>query len=140
MGNAGDLPGRDAISHFTDLYVWQLARVLVRDVYELTRRSALRRDLLLRDQLLRSAISISSNIAEGFERGGNREFIHFLSIAKGSAGELESQLFLALDQGYIATPELEQLRITIRRIAAMLHSLMKRLRESSYRGRKFREA
>jgi four helix bundle protein len=94
-------------------------------------------DFAMVGQVRKSVISISSNIAEGFEREGNREFIQFLSIAKGSCGELESQLILAADQEYVAPSELAELRSLIRRISAMIRSLSNHLKRSSYRGRKY---
>jgi four helix bundle protein len=86
---------------FEDLEVWQKSREFAKEIYSISKGSRLSRDLILRDQIIRCAISINSNIAEGFERGGTGEFIQFLSIAKGSAGELRSQLYIVLDQGYI---------------------------------------
>jgi four helix bundle protein len=94
-------------------------------------------DFAMIGQIRKSVISISSNIAEGFEREGNREFIQFLSIAKGSGGELESQLILAADQDYIDPGELEGLQSLIRRISAMVRSLSNHLKRSQYRGRKY---
>jgi four helix bundle protein len=128
---------RRKVSHFTDLEVWQLARELARRVYPLTRRTPMSADFAMIGQIRKSVISISSNIAEGFEREGNREFIQFLSIAKGSGGELESQLILAADQDYIDPGELEGLQSLIRRISAMVSSLSNHLKRSQYRGRKY---
>ena len=86
---------------FEELEVWRVARKAVREVYTLTKSPAFAADFGLRDQLRRASVSIVSNIAEGFERSGNAEFIRFLYIAKGSAGEARAQLYLALDLGYI---------------------------------------
>ena|SRR5579859_1370834 len=83
---------------FEDLQVWQDARCLVKQVYELTKQRLFRRDFGLHDQITRAATSTMSNIAEGFERGSRKEFIQFLNIAKGSNGEVRSQLYAALDQ------------------------------------------
>jgi four helix bundle protein len=129
---------RRKVSHFTDLEVWRLARELAREVYPLTRRAPMAADFAMVGQIRKSVISISSNIAEGFEREGNREFIQFLSIAKGSCGELESQLILATDQEYVDPAELEELRSLIRRISAMIRSLSNHLKRSAYRGRKYK--
>jgi four helix bundle protein len=90
------------VSRFEDLVAWQKARKLVRDVYRLTNRGELARDFALRDQMRRAAISIPSNIAEGFERGRLREFQQFLSIAKSSCAELRTQIYLAYDVEYIS--------------------------------------
>jgi four helix bundle protein len=95
---------------FEDLHVWQEARGLVNEVYRVTKQVAFRRDFSLRDQITRAAISSMSNIAEGFERGSRREFIQFLNIAKGSTGEVRSQLYVALDQEYVDQKKFEKLR------------------------------
>jgi len=83
---------------FEDLQVWQDARALVREIYKITKNSSFRRDFSLRDQITRASASTMSNIAEGFERGGRKEFVQFLNIAKGSNGEVRSQLCVAVDQ------------------------------------------
>src|SRR5664279_745594 len=95
---------------FEDLVVWQEARGLVNEVYKVTKQGPFRRDFSLRDQITRAAISSMSNIAEGFERGSRREFIQFLNIAKGSTGEVRSQLYVALDQEYVNQKMFEKLR------------------------------
>src|SRR5437870_6461434 len=84
------------IKHFEDLEVWKEARRLTRQVYRLTKDSRFSKDFGLSNQMQRAAVSIMSNIAEGFERGGNQEFIQFLYVAKGSCGEVRSQLYVAL--------------------------------------------
>jgi four helix bundle protein len=89
------------IKRFEDIEVWQDARKFVALVYTVTAQGAFAKDFSLRDQLRRSSISVMSNIAEGFERKGRNEFIHFLYIAKASAGEMRSQLYTALDLAYI---------------------------------------
>lgn len=89
------------IRRFEDLEVWQLARRLVKQIYEISKRAELSKDFGLRNQLQRSAVSIMSNIAEGFERKSKKEFIQFLSIAKASSGELRSQLYITLDLEYL---------------------------------------
>jgi len=94
---------------FEDLGVWQDARGLVRSVYGASGARAFSRDCGLRDQIRRAAISTMSNIAEGFERGTRNEFIRFLNIAKGSNGEVRSQLYLARDLGYLNDPEFQGL-------------------------------
>ena len=95
---------------FEDLHVWQEARGLVNEVYKVTKQGAFRRDFSLRDQITRAAVSSMSNITEGFERGSRREFIQFLNVAKGSTGEVRSQLYVALDQQYIVQKMFEKLR------------------------------
>jgi four helix bundle protein len=95
---------------FEDLNVWQEARSLVGAVYSASASRAFARDFGLRDQIRRAAVSTMSNIAEGFERGTRKEFIQFLNIAKGSNGEVRSQLHVALDQKYIAEVQFAALR------------------------------
>ncbi len=90
-----------AFKTFEEINAWQNARVLVKEVYAMTRSGDFGRDFGLKDQIQRAAISICSNIAEGFERRGNKEFISFLWIAKGSAAEVCSQLHNARDISYI---------------------------------------
>ena len=89
------------IEKFEDIEAWQEARALVLDVYSLTEKPSFSRDRNLSDQLRRAAISIVANITEGFERGSNRQFAHFLAQARGSAGEVRSLLYVAHDLGYI---------------------------------------
>jgi four helix bundle protein len=91
----------DKVERFEDLIAWQKARVLTRDVYKATGIGEFSRDFGLKDQIRRAAVSIMSNIAEGFERGRPSEFHQFLSVAKASCAELRSQLYVALDAGYI---------------------------------------
>lgn len=92
------------IERYEDIQGWQRARELTKFIYAITKQEAFARDFSLKDQIRRAAVSVMSNIAEGFERGGRAEFIQFLSIAKSSAAEVQSQLYVALDQEYI-TPE-----------------------------------
>jgi len=89
------------IEKFEDLVAWQKARELTKSVYEITKQREFSRDYGLRDQIRRAAVSIMSNIAEGFERGNPRELHQFLSIAKASCAEVRSQLYVALDIGHI---------------------------------------
>jgi four helix bundle protein len=98
------------VEMFEDLEVWQKGRELVNKVYDLVRDEPFCRDYALRDQILKAAISVPSNIAEGFERQSDQEFIRFLYIAKGSAGEVRSQLHHALDQNYISEKVFEASR------------------------------
>ncbi|HIP97547.1 MAG TPA: four helix bundle protein [Anaerolineae bacterium] len=97
------------IERFEDLIAWQKARALTRAVYEVTRQGAFAGDFGLIGQIQRAAVSIMSNIAEGFERGGRGEFHQFLSTAKASCAELRSQLYVAFDIGYIDEGTFERL-------------------------------
>ncbi len=114
---------------FEDLSVWQDARVLVKDIYTASKQRGFYRDFGLRDQIRRAATSTMSNIAEGFERGYRKEFIQFLNIAKGSTGEVRSQLYIALDQEYVTEKEFSTLRDSAlslsRRIAKFISYLEK---------------
>jgi len=85
-------------SNFEEIRAWQKARTLAREVYYLTRTESFKHQYHISDQMKRSSGSVMDNIAEGFDRGGRKEFIHFLSISKGSISELRSQLYRALDQ------------------------------------------
>jgi len=89
------------IEKFEDLIAWQKARVLTKSIYATTKFGEFSRDYGLKEQIRKASVSIMSNLAEGFERGGRSEFHHFLVIAKGSCAELRSQLYVALDAGYI---------------------------------------
>jgi four helix bundle protein len=95
------------VKTFEGLEVWQHARKLVKEIYGVSNRGPFSKDFGLRDQLRRASISILSNIAEGFERSGNKEFAHFLFMAKGSAGELRAQLYVALDLAYISANDFQ---------------------------------
>src|SRR4030065_2762694 len=86
---------------FEELQIWEKARELVKAIYKLSMTDKFKKDYSLVDQIRRSSVSIMSNIAEGFERGSNTEFIQFLYIAKGSAGEVRTQLYIAYDLKYI---------------------------------------
>src|SRR2546426_10254026 len=91
------------IEKFEDLIAWQKARKLTRQIYKATNQGKFARDYGLKDQIRRAAVSSMSNMAEGFERGGLVEFQRFLAIAKGSCAELRTQLYVALDVGYLDT-------------------------------------
>ena len=97
------------IQKFEDIEAWRKARVLTREVYAVTSDGVFAKDFGLRDQIRRAAVSVMSNIAEGFDRGGVREFIQFLYIAKGSCAEVQAQLYVALDAGYIHQEQFQKL-------------------------------
>jgi four helix bundle protein len=123
------------VMQFEDLRVWKMTRNLTRSIYGVTRASAMSRGYALKDQMRRSAISSMSNIAEGYERDGNKELRQFPSIAKGSIGELRSQLYIALDAGYIGKPEADSLLERSRTISRMLSSLIESITRFGYKGR-----
>ena len=114
-----------------------MERRLTRGIYQLTRDSKFSKDFGLRDQIRRAAVSIMSNIAEGFERGGNQEFIQFLYVAKGSCGEVRSQLYVALDQNYVASNEVDELTKSFKRLSSMISNLIDYLKSSGMKGSKY---
>ena len=122
---------------FEDIDAWQLGRELTNRVYEVTRGAdvtrgaTFARDFGLRDQIRRACISITSNIAEGFERHSNRDFARFLLIAKASCAEVRSQLYCALDQGYIDHAEFDALQAMCMRIGGALHGLIRYLHSTA---------
>jgi four helix bundle protein len=95
---------------FEDLFIWQKAVEFAKEIYLITEKKGLKNDFGLKSQMRDSAVSISSNIAEGFERRSRKEYLNFLNFAKGSAGEIRSQLCVAFEIGYLEKPELENLR------------------------------
>src|SRR3989337_215585 len=98
------------IERFEDIGAWKSPREITRVIYQLSNRGAWSKDFGLRDQIRRSAVSIMANIAEGFERGGDKEFQQFLSTAKASCAEVRSHLFVALDQRYVTQAQFAKLR------------------------------
>ena len=121
-----------------DIEAWQRARALTREIYRTSNVGRFAKDFGLRDQIQRAAVSIMSNIAEGFERSGSGEFAQFLSIAKGSTGEVRSQLYVALDQEYVTQAEFERLIAGVNETARMISGLMSYLRGSAIKGVKYR--
>jgi four helix bundle protein len=97
------------IVKFEDVEAWQMARKLTRAIYNVSGDGAFSRDFALRDQIRRAEISIMSNISEGFDRGGNKELSQFLFIAKGSTAEVQAQLYVALDSGYLKQDQFQEL-------------------------------
>ncbi|MBR4172436.1 MAG: four helix bundle protein [Kiritimatiellae bacterium] len=116
------------VEHFEDLEVWKLARKLTGKLYGLSRNDPFAKDYGLRDQICRAAVSIVSNIAEGFERRSANQFLQFLDIANGSAGEVRAQLYVALDLGYITQEEFQDAIGDVVAIGKMLTSLIRHLR------------
>lgn len=126
------------IKQFEDLEIWQNARLICRKVNELTKNEKFRKDFSLVDQIRRSSGSAMDNIAEGFERDGNREFIQFLNISKGSIGETRSQLYRAMDYGYISEEEFELHKTECLSLSKQIRSFSNYLIQSEYKGHKFK--
>jgi four helix bundle protein len=128
---------RVKIERFEDIVAWKKARAFSGKIYPMTQTGAFARDFGLREQICRAAVSIASNIAEGYERDGNKEFYQFLSIAKGSCGEVRSHLYIAYDQKYISKPQFELLSGEAIEISRIISGFMEYLKKSSLKGIKF---
>jgi four helix bundle protein len=121
------------IERFEDIQAWQEARSLTEKIYSVSSRGQWDRDYALKDQIRRAAVSIMSNIAEGFERRTDTEFAHFLSMAKASASEIKAQLYVALDQGYIDRNRFDALYEQCDKVARYLGSFIRYLRNNDAR-------
>jgi four helix bundle protein len=122
-----------SIRRFEDLIAWQKARELTKEIYLVTAKGAFARDRGLCDQMRRAAVSIMSNLAEGFDRGSRPEFHRFLVIAKGSCAELRSQLYVAIDAGYLtsdSSPRLITMTEELARIISGLRQAVQRQRDA----------
>lgn len=125
------------IKSFEDLRIWQKSRELSKAVYQLILSNSDIRDFPLKDQLNGSSGSIMDNIAEGFGRGGNKEFIIFLAYANGSADELRSQLYRSFDRKYLSNEQFDSLNSLALEISRMTIGLIAYLRKSDMKGPKF---
>jgi four helix bundle protein len=133
----GENVGRGKVAQtFEDLHIYQRARELTNAVYAITRAGAFAADRGLSDQIRRAAVSVMSNIAEGFQRGEVTEFIQFLYIAKGSCGEVRAQLQIAADQQYIVNETHASLSVLARRTSGMISNFIAHLQGTEYRGEK----
>jgi four helix bundle protein len=126
------------IRRFEDIEAWQKARELAQEIYLLTEKGTFSKDYELKTQIRKSSGSIMDNIAEGFERGGKKEFKQFLSISKGSAGELRSQLYRALDRNHITTEKFEELKEKTLQISKMISRFISYLNRTDLNGIKFK--
>ncbi len=126
------------IEKFEDIESWKLAREVTKLVYRVSATGGFSRDFPLRDQIRRSAISIMSNIAEGFERDGDKEFVQFLAIAKGSCGEARAQLYVASDQEYVDPVQFQAIYEKLVETSRLIGGLMKYLMQSDFKGSKYR--
>ena len=123
---------------FEEIRAWQYAKDLTETIYKVSSCGIFSRDYGLRDQMRRAGVSIMSNIAEGFERSGTSEFLQFLAIAKGSSGELRSQLYIAASQGYIDKMTFDHLFELASKISSSIVYLMQYLKNSNLSGTKFK--
>ena len=119
------------IDRFEDLLVWQKGRLLTKEIYNVFRSC---RDIGFRDQIQRASVSVISNIAEGFERGTRQEFLNYLFIAKGSAGEVRAQLYVALDVGYVDIQRFKYLNDLATQCSKLLSSFIEKVKSGSRRG------
>jgi four helix bundle protein len=126
------------IQKFEDLEIWRLARLICQQIEFLIQNTNLKTNYSLKDQIDRSSGSIMDNIAEGFERNGNREFIQFLSIAKGSAGEVKSQSYRAFDKKLISEEQHLQLNETVELEKNKIGAMMNYLNNCEIKGLKFK--
>ena len=112
------------MTSYKDLIVWQKSRILVRKIYLLTQKLPREETFGITNQIRRAVISIPSNIAEGYDRGSNKEFVRFLKIAKGSAAEVETQLILCIDLGYLTLDDIQEVLALHDEIIRMLGTLI----------------
>jgi four helix bundle protein len=124
---------------FEEIEAWKKSRKLTKQIYDLTGIGGFARDFGLKNQIRRASVSVMSNTAEGFERSGTGEFTQFLAMAKGSAGEVRSQLYVALNQRYLSENEFEILCGSAKEISRMISGLMTYLRSSGIKGTKFKK-
>ncbi|WP_026452100.1 four helix bundle protein [Aequorivita capsosiphonis] len=125
------------IERFEDMEIWQLAREISKDVWGIIQNTSLQKDYKLREQINGASCSIMDNIAEGFERDGNREFINFLSIAKASCGETRSQLYRCLDRNHIDEEAFKIISEKAILNSRKIKSLMVYLKNSDRKGSKY---
>lgn len=126
------------IQSFEDLKVWQKSRILCQEIFDLITTGKFAKDFALIDQINRSSGSVMDNIAEGFGRMGNKEFINFLTYTYGSALECKSQLYRAFDRKYISNEKSEELFNLIEEIKKMTNALITYLGHSDLKGQKFK--
>ena len=128
-----------AVKDFEELAIFQKARELSKKIYPVTNKEGFKSDFRFVQQIRAAAGSIMDNIAEGFERGGNKEFFNFLYIAKGSCGEVRSQLIRANDIGYLTSQEYDELYSECRKLSAGIMNFIKEIKSSDIGGAKYKQ-
>lgn len=127
------------INRFEDLEIWQISRQLAKEISLITNREIFRNDYRLKMQMKGSSGSVMDNIAEGFEREGNQEFKQALSISKGEAGEVRSQLYRAFDNEFITEQELEDLKTRYEILSIKIKNFIEYLKNSEFKGNKYKK-
>ncbi len=127
----------EKVRRFEDLEVFQRARMLCKEIYRITKVEPFKNDFRFVQQIRASSGSIMDNIAEGFERNGNKEYINFLYIAKGSCGELRSQLLRAFDAEFVGKEDFDKLYNEAEEIGKLLFRLIQSIRQKGNRGSKY---
>jgi len=127
-----------SVKDFEKLAIFQKARELSQRIYPVTNKDGFKSDFRFVQQIRAAAGSIMDNNAEGFERGGNKEFLNFLYIAKGSCGEVRSQLIRANDVGYLTEEEYNELYMECRKLSASIMNLIKEIKSSEMVGSKYK--
>ncbi len=126
------------VRQFEDLDIWQEARRLAKEIQVISIETDLKSDFKFKEQIKSSSGSVMDNIAEGFERDGNLEFRQFLSFAKGSAGETRSQLYRALDYGYISEQKFEILKTDYEKLSGKIKKFLTYLNKNDFKGNKYK--
>ena len=127
------------INSFEDLEIWKLSRTLCMDIYQISDSHEFKSDMRFCSQIRAAAGSIMDNIAEGFEREGKKEFIQFLYIAKGSCGEVRSQLYRAMDVGFISNEQCYSLLDKTKSLGIKISNMINYLKQSGFEGNKFKK-
>ena len=128
-----------SILRFEDIEGWQKARELTRLIYDASDRGGFFQDSVLKYQIRKASVSSMANIAEGFERDGVNEFVHFLSISKGSVGEVESHMYVAKDRCYVNDSEFERIQEIAHSSKRLIAGFMHYLSRTGHRGLKFKD-